>query len=244
MKFEGKIQASIGGAAGTLPMCNHACGMVGNMSESRILCVDDDISMLNTIEDILINAGYAVSLAKSGKQALDLLKKGIEYQLVLLDVDMPKMDGYETFRNIRELEISKNIPIIFLTGMDDPDFEIKGWEYGAADYITKPFIKSVFLARIKNRIVVPSANKKYNQKAFEKFEGTLSALELSVAKLIADGLSNQEIAEQTKYSYGYIKRVVSGILEKNDMKKRSDIRKFLKEGINDEDGGKKIQDDD
>ena len=89
------------------------------MAEHRILCVDDDISMLNTIEDILINAGYAVSLAKSGKQALDLLNKGIEYRLVLLDVDMPNMDGYETFKKIRELEISKDTPIIFLTGMDD-----------------------------------------------------------------------------------------------------------------------------
>ena len=110
------------------------------MTESRILCVDDDISMLNTIEDILINAGYAVTLAKSGKQALDFLKKGIEYQMILLDVDMPVMDGYQTFKAIRELDTAQTTPIIFLTGMDGPDFEIKGWEYGAADYITKPFI--------------------------------------------------------------------------------------------------------
>ena len=200
------------------------------MNETRILCVDDDISMLNTIEDILINAGYAVSLAKSGKQALDLLKRGIEYQLVLLDVDMPVMDGYETFKEIREIETAKNIPIIFLTGMDGPDFQIKGWEYGAADYITKPFIKSVFLARIKNRINVPTPSSKYNQKAFEKMEKNLSGLEMTVSKLIADGLTNNEISSQTSYSYGYIKQVVSVILEKMGMKKRSDIRKFLKEG--------------
>ena len=202
------------------------------MDECRILCVDDDISMLNTIEDILMNAGYAVSLAKSGSQALDLIKRGIEYQLVLLDVDMPDMDGYETFKRLRELDAAMEIPIIFLTGLDSPDFEIKGWEYGAADYITKPFIKSVFLARIKNRIVVPaaSASSKYDRKALEKLEKNLSDMEVRVAKLIADGLTNNEISAETNYSYGYIKQVVSIILEKMNMNKRSDIRKYLKEG--------------
>jgi len=201
------------------------------MDECRILCVDDDISMLNTIEDILINAGYAVSLAKSGSQALDLIKRGIEYQLVLLDVDMPDMDGYETFKRIRELDAAKELPIIFLTGLDSPDFEIKGWEYGAADYITKPFIKSVFLARIKNRIVVPATNiPKYDRKALEHAEEKLSDMEVKIAKYIADGLTNNEISAETSYSYGYVKQVVSIILDKMNMSKRSDIRKYLKEG--------------
>lgn len=198
------------------------------MADIRILCVDDDISMLNTIEDILINAGYVVTLAKSGKQAVDFIKKGIEFRLILLDVDMPDMDGYETFKAIRDTGLAKDIPIIFLTGMDTPDFEIKGWEYGASDYITKPFIKSVFLARIKNRISVPAAEPKYNAEALAELGKVLSELELTVAKLIADGLSNPEIAEQTHYTYGYIKQVASSILEKTYMKKRSDIRKYLK----------------
>lgn len=200
------------------------------MNESRILCVDDDISMLNTIEDILINAGYTVSLAKSGKQALDMLKKGIEYQLVLLDVDMPEMDGYETFKAIRELESGKNLPIVFLTGMEAPEFQIKGWEYGAADYITKPFIKSVFLARIKNRINVSANASKYDPVAFAELRKKLNDLELTVSQYIADGLSNSEIAELTNYSYGYIKQIVSSILIKVNAKKRSDLRHYLKEG--------------
>ncbi len=210
---------------------------VYEMENCRILCVDDDISMLNTIEDVLINAGYAVSLAKSGRQALDLLKKGIDYSLVLLDVDMPDMDGYETFKAIRALDEAKDTPIIFLTGMEGSEFEIKGWEYGAADYITKPFIKSVFLARIKNRITAPEAKsaEQYDRNALAKFEKIMTALELTVAKYIADGMSNQEIAERSSYSYGYIKRVVSTILEKAEMKRRSDIRKYLKEGIYDGD---------
>ena len=198
------------------------------MEGYRILCVDDDINMLNTVEDILINTGYSVSLAKSGKQALDFIRKGIGYQLVLLDVDMPDMDGYETFREIRSLEQGRGVPIIFLTAMDGADFEIKGFEYGAADYITKPFVKSVFLARVKNRISTPLRQKDIQTDNYRKLAGKLTDLELKVSEYIAEGLSNQEIAEKTNYSYGYIKRVVSGILEKTEMEKRSDIRQFLK----------------
>ena len=198
------------------------------MEEYRILCVDDDINMLNTVEDILISSGYSVSLAKSGKQAVEFIKKGIGFQLILLDVDMPEMDGYDTFKEIRSTPQGKEIPIIFLTAKDEPDFEIKGFEYGAADYITKPFVKSVFLARIKNRITAPPKPYVDESMNLDKLSEILSGLEIKVAKLIADGLSNQEIADKTGYSYGYIKRVVSGILEKTDMKKRSDIRKFLR----------------
>lgn len=198
------------------------------MEENRILCVDDDINMLNTVEDILISSGYSVSLAKSGKQAVELVKKGIGFQLILLDVDMPEMDGYDTFKEIRSIPQGKEIPIIFLTAKDEPDFEIKGFEYGAADYITKPFVKSVFLARIKNRITALSSHRSIEDENLSKLAGKLSGLELKIAALIAEGLSNQEIAEKTGYSYGYIKRVVSGILDKTEMKKRSDIRQFIK----------------
>ncbi|MBO7354705.1 MAG: response regulator transcription factor, partial [Lachnospiraceae bacterium] len=74
----------------------------------------------------------------------------------------------------------------------------------------------------------------YYPAALADFEQLLTELELTVAKYIADGLSNQEIADRTSYSYGYIKRVVSTILEKAEMKKRSGIRKYLKEGITDD----------
>ncbi len=198
------------------------------MEENRILCVDDDINMLNTVEDILISSGYSVSLAKSGKQAVELVRKGIGFQLILLDVDMPEMDGYDTFKEIRSIPQGKEIPIIFLTAKDEPDFEIKGFEYGAADYITKPFVKSVFLARIKNRITALARHRSIEDENLSKLAGRLSGLELKIAALIAEGLSNQEIAEKTGYSYGYIKRVVSGILDKTEMKKRSDIRQFIK----------------
>ena len=203
----------------------------GMMEYYRILCVDDDINMLNTVEDILISSGYSVSLAKSGKQAIDFVKKGIGFSLILLDVDMPGMDGYETLREIKNLDEGKDIPVIFLTAKDEPDFEIKGFEYGAADYITKPFVKSVFLARIKNRITAPSRQKAIENENLGRLKNILSDLELKIAGYIAEGLSNQEIADKTSYSYGYVRRVVSSILEKTGMKRRSDIRQYLKSEV-------------
>ncbi len=198
------------------------------MENYRILCVDDDINMLNTVEGILINAGYSVSLAKSGKQAIDFVKKGIDFSLILLDVDMPEMDGYETLKEIKALDEGRNIPVIFLTAKDEPDFEIKGFEYGAADYITKPFVKSVFLARVKNRITALSRQKSMDNENLDKLKGVLSDLELKIAGYIAEGLSNQEIADKTSYSYGYVRRVVSSIFDKTGVSKRSELRQILK----------------
>lgn len=198
------------------------------MENYRILCVDDDINMLNTVEGILINAGYSVSLAKSGKQAIDFVKKGIDFSLILLDVDMPEMDGYETLKEIKALDEGRDIPVIFLTAKDEPDFEIKGFEYGAADYITKPFVKSVFLARVKNRITALSRQKSMDNENLDKLKGVLSDLELKIAGYIAEGLSNQEIADKTSYSYGYVRRVVSSIFDKTGVSKRSELRQILK----------------
>lgn len=199
------------------------------MEATKILFVDDDVNMLHTGEDLLISAGYEVSLAKSGKQAIDILNKVSGINLVLLDIDMPIMDGYETFAAIRETENGKNLPVIFLTGMDMPEYEIKGLEMGAADYVTKPFVKDVLLARVKRQMKKDSApTSEFDEKRLKELETKLTASEFSVAKLVAKGYSNQEIAEKLCYSYGYVKKMVSIILEKLYFTKRTELRSYLK----------------
>lgn len=200
------------------------------MDKKTILYIDDDINMLNLGESILVEAGYDVSLTKSGTQAVKLLKKGFKCNLILLDIDMPEMDGYETFTAIREIAGCESVPIIFLTGMDAPDFEIKGLEMGAADYITKPFIKNVLLARVNSRMRAAEYknNSAVNCDKLAELERILSTSELQIAKLVAEGCSNQEIAEKTHYSYGYVKRVVSVILDKLYLKNRVELRKILR----------------
>lgn len=204
------------------------------MESTTILYVDDDINMLNTGENVLMEAGYEVSLAKSGEQALKLLNKKLPVDLILLDVDMPGKDGYETYLEIRKIKEYENTPIIFLTGMDAPDFEIKGLELGASDYISKPFVNVVLLARIKRALLRNDRAKEKGAEAFFKPEGlkvaskALSPSELTIAKLVADGFSNQEIADRANYSVGYVKKKVSEILSKLELKNRTEIRALLR----------------
>lgn len=130
------------------------------MDTSRILLVDDDLNILKMIEQILIQAGYHVSLAKSGKQALCSLLNGCNPDLVLLDVNMSEMDGYETLELIRNIDNCADVPVIFLTGMDDVEAELKGLRLGAIDYIVVWHIKRCSVLHIKwSRCVITSSKK-------------------------------------------------------------------------------------
>ena len=104
------------------------------MEDIKILYVDDDINMLNTGEEILVNAGFKVSLAKSGKQAVKLLEKGMNYDLILLDIDMPDMNGLMLAAKIKEA--SPQTSIIFLTGYSE--YAVKAFELHAQGYLMKP----------------------------------------------------------------------------------------------------------
>lgn len=115
------------------------------MRENHILIIDDDLMLLKTAEEILSDQ-YNVSVAKSGIQALNLLNKNIIPDLILLDIDMPQMDGYETLEEIKKIPRCELIPIIFLTGFSEMDYEVRGLKAGAVDYIVKPFAKEILLA--------------------------------------------------------------------------------------------------
>ena len=102
------------------------------MRENHILIIDDDLMLLKTAEEILSDQ-YNVSVAKSGIQALNLLNKNIIPDLILLDIDMPQMDGYETLEEIKKISGCELIPIIFLTGFLEMDYEVRGLKAGAVD---------------------------------------------------------------------------------------------------------------
>ena len=114
------------------------------MRENHILIIDDDLMLLKTAEEILSDQ-YNVSVAKSGIQALNLLNKNIIPDLILLDIDMPQMDGYETLEEIKKIPRCELIPIIFLTGFSEMDYEVRGLKAGAVDYIVKPLQKKSYL---------------------------------------------------------------------------------------------------
>ncbi len=129
-----------------------------NEDKPRILIVDDQKANLKILTELL-NQEADISLAKSGAQAIDKSLKLLP-DLILLDIVMPDMDGFETLKKLREIEVLKEVPIIFITGLDTADNEIYGLDLGAHDYIRKPFNPSVVKSRISTHLKVIKQTKK------------------------------------------------------------------------------------
>lgn len=119
--------------------------------KQRLLIVDDDPASLALLESALI-AEYIVVTATSGAQTIELISDGNRPDLILLDILMPDMDGYQTLKRLKADPATQNIPIVFLTGKDEIEAEVKGFELGAIDYITKPFNIPVVLARVRSHL--------------------------------------------------------------------------------------------
>lgn len=125
----------------------------------HILMVDDNTTNLKVAAQVL-QPFYQLSMAKSGKQALSFLKKN-KPDLILLDINMPEMNGYETLEEIKLDNNISNIPVIFLTASNDKDSEIKGLQMGALDFITKPFEEQVMLSRIEKVLQMEEMRKNF-----------------------------------------------------------------------------------
>jgi DNA-binding response OmpR family regulator len=117
----------------------------------KIMVVDDDMISNKVISAILINNGYNLILFSNGHKAIDYLKNN-KPDLILLDIIMPEIDGFEVCTIIKKDMSNKGIPIIFLTGNSETEDIVKGFELGAVDYITKPFNSAELLARIKTHL--------------------------------------------------------------------------------------------
>jgi len=120
---------------------------------SRILVVDDTPANIQTLAAILKDKGYQLSVATNGKQALEVLAR-VQPDLILLDVMMPEMDGFETCRRLKEAAATKQIPVIFLTARTETTDIVKGFELGAVDYVAKPFNAHELLARVSTHLTI------------------------------------------------------------------------------------------
>lgn len=130
----------------------------------RVLIVDDEKFNRQLLSDLLLEE-YDVSLAKDGEQAL-LCARNVEPDLILLDVVMPGMDGYEVLRQLRTDERTAGIPVIFVTGMSDEADETRGLAMGAVDYVLKPFRSAVVRARVRNHMNYVWQRKQLERDAF------------------------------------------------------------------------------
>ncbi|MCU4677444.1 response regulator [Catenovulum sp. 2E275] len=128
------------------------------MNQYHILIVDDVADNIQVAMNMLKEQAYQFTFALNGQQALDLSLQH-NFDLILLDIMMPGMDGYQVCRLLQQDEKTKDIPIIFLTAKVDIDSISKGFRLGAVDYITKPFHSEELIARVKNHLELYSARK-------------------------------------------------------------------------------------
>lgn len=121
------------------------------MDQKTILVVDDAPDNLMLLSNLL-KEKYKIKVANSGEKALKIISSDQKPDLILLDILMPHMDGYETLRHIKENEATRDIPVIFLTALSNADDEKHGLELGASDYVTKPISPAIMMARIKTQL--------------------------------------------------------------------------------------------
>ena len=145
-----------------------------NFAEKPIILVVDDTPDNLIMMSNLLKNDYKVKIANSGEKALRIASSESPPDLILLDIMMPGMDGYEVCSSLKHEPNTMNIPVIFLTAKSEVEDEKKGLELGAVDYITKPISPPIVLARVKNHLALKAMD------AFLRDQNDF--LELEVAK--------------------------------------------------------------
>ena len=120
------------------------CGM----ERLKILVVDDEQRMRKLVRDFLVKKNFDVMEAGDGEEAVDIFYENKDIALIILDVMMPKMDGWQVCREIRKYS---QVPIIMLTAKSDEKDELQGFELGVDEYISKPFSPKILVARVENQ---------------------------------------------------------------------------------------------
>ena len=149
------------------------------MAVQKILVVDDEARMRKLVSDFLVREGFEVLEAGDGEKAMDIFYSNTDIALVILDVMMPKMDGWQVLREMRE---SSQVPVIMLTARSDEKDELRGFELGVDEYVTKPFSPRTLVARV-NAILRRTGGKEEN----DRIELSGIVLDKSAHQVTIDG---------------------------------------------------------
>ena len=188
-----------------------------------VVVVDDDIMNLKMAGRILSTNNMRVTALKSGQALLDYINENETPDLILLDINMPGMDGFETLKKLREQEAGQEeIPVIFLTANDDEDSETRGLSLGATDFIKKPFVPEVLTLRVRHIIDLIRLQRNLSQEVEKKTEEN-EKLFMHVVHSLADAIdakdtyTNGHSGRVAKYSkeiarrYGYSEKAQGDI---------------------------------
>lgn len=189
----------------------------------KILIIDDNPKLL---EDALPMYGYEVKTATDGRLGLKILsEEKVPFDLILLDVVMPNLDGWETLKAIRESEKTKHTPIIMLTAVNEENKQVSGLKFGADDYITKPFILPNLLARIEALLRRSNWSNEKKHAAALPFVSSepispLTSREKEILTLVAKGESNADIAKKLFVREVTVKTHLNSIYKKLNVDNR------------------------
>lgn len=174
---------------------------MNDMEQLKILVVDDEQRMRKLVKDFLNKQGFVVLEAEDGEQAVDVFFANKDIALIILDVMMPKMDGWEVCREIRQYS---QVPIIMLTAKSDEKDELLGFELGVDEYISKPFSPKILVARVEAILrrtnaleddVMEVGGISLDQAAHEvRIDGELVELSYKEFELLTYFMNNQGVA--------------------------------------------------
>lgn len=201
----------------------------------RLLIVDDEPNLLIAVAAVLRDDGFDVKTARSGREALVMIARASP-DLIVSDVRMPGMDGYELARRLRSTANFALIPIVFLSAKDETEDRIEGFRSGVDVYLTKPFEPDELVAVI--RAILQRIERTHStiarlvgsdlpgETVFVRDEGLTDA-EWRIAEAVARGLSNKEIAAELNLSVRTIENHVGNILAKKQFGNRVEIARLV-----------------
>lgn len=162
---------------------------------NKILVVDDIKKNIQVLGNVLGKEGYAVSYATEGSKAIEMTLNET-FSLILLDVMMPEMDGFEVCRQLKDNEQTRDIPILFLTARSEQEDILHGFQQGAVDYLTKPFNTAELLARVKTHMALSKAQTIISQRNTE-----LEKKNRELEKLLEE---NRKVLSEIKILKGFL----------------------------------------
>jgi DNA-binding NarL/FixJ family response regulator len=202
-----------------------------------ILVADDELGIRLSIKDYLEMKGYSVLMAENGQRALEMIS---QYQphLLITDITMPQLDGYELVRLVRQQPAFRLLPVIFLTARNQTRERIQGYQTGGDLYLSKPFDLEelgVIVRSLLDRLQIIQSDWRMRLQTLEEDEPKspapseqlgLTSREQEVVQLLAEGLSNAQIGDRLHLSARTIEKYVSSLLQKTAAHNRAELVRF------------------
>ena len=198
----------------------------------RLLLIDDDPNLILLVKDYLEFRGYEVITAENGREALDVLETDVP-DMIVCDVMMPEMDGYDFVSNVRENERTSWIPVLFLSAKGQAQDRVKGLNVGADVYMVKPFEPEELVAQVEASLKQAFRQRQQSTEGADSeskiqvpFDVHLTQTEMKVVQFVARGLANKNIADELNVSQRTVESHVSNMLGKTGLHNRTELARW------------------